>query len=484
MILFKKHKTQDLWVALLVGFLALSLSSCDFLDPTGVRNPQTTEESLRAGGTGATTPFLNGIVFRYSDATEDIAYFTDVVSDNYDNVATFISPNADFPRAIVPQDLTLNAGDGPYFEVQELRALATFALETVIPNDAQATAQQRAEVLFYRGMANLLSGENYGGVPIQEDGPVISPNELIQMAIADFDAALATSQHADFPTRINIVRARAYRMLGNAAQAAQEANAALAGNPQFTFAARYDASFNVNDGYTFAVSRNLNDIQPLPRLDFLDPKYTLRDSPINSIKMEEAHLILAEVALSQGSFGQAKTHMINAINLANSRPVVQFRDVDPRPDNQTGTFRPQGGTVQASPTSPPIDGLILPRAGNTVPVPTISATHLTPDDINAIPDSNPVELLRTLYLLRQEIFFFEGRRMSDLGIRLPMMEREIETNPNISAGGPGTVAVVAAYIPQADGLDEFTFDGSNTVIAVDMNQVIADNRISPFTMPF
>jgi hypothetical protein len=484
MIFLKENRIHRLWVALLAVLTALSLSACDFLDPTGVRNPQTTEESLQQGGTGATGPFLNGIAEAFSNATEDIAYFTDVVSDNYDNVATFISPSADLPRDVVPQDLTLNGESGAYFEVQELRALATFALEVVIPNDVEATALQQAEILFYRGMANVLSAENFNGAPVAEDGPIVAPADLLQLALDDFNTALATSQHANFATRIQIVRARVHRLLGNAAQASQEANAALAGNSQFAFAAEYDAAFNNNDGFTFAVSRALNDIQPLPRLDFLDPKYTVREAAITTVKREEAHLILAEVALSQGNFASAKQQMVEVINLASLRPRAQFQDRDTRPNNLTGTFRPQGGTVQARPGAPAIDGLILPRGGQLVEVPSVSGTHLTAADINAIADTSPVELLRTLYLLRQEIFFFEGRRMNDLGIRLPMMEREIETNPTINAGDAGTVAVVPNHVPASDDLDDFTFDGNNTVITTDMNQVIADIRLSPFSMPF
>ncbi|RMF61655.1 MAG: hypothetical protein D6743_13235, partial [Calditrichaeota bacterium] len=101
---------------LCVALLAYTTVGCDFIDPTEVRNPQTTEASLEAGGTGATVPFLNGVSFRYSDAIEDISYFTDVVSDNYDNIATFISPEADLPRNLRSSDLTLDTTGGPYFE--------------------------------------------------------------------------------------------------------------------------------------------------------------------------------------------------------------------------------------------------------------------------------------------------------------------------------------------------------------------------------
>jgi hypothetical protein len=98
--------------------------------------------------------------------------------------------------------------------------------------------------------------------------------------------------------------------------------------------------------------------------------------------------------------------------------------------------------------------------------------------------TDPVQILRTLYLARQEIFFFEGRRMSDLGIRLPVMQREIETNSQINPGDPATIVQVPAYIPADDGLDSFSVSGNNTIIAVDMNQVLADNRVSPFALPF
>jgi tetratricopeptide (TPR) repeat protein len=490
MATFKKGKAMWIGAAVSVMLLvmAFSIGGCELINPTNVRNPQTTEESLKTGGTGATIPFMNGVKFRYSDATEDIAYFTDTVSDNYDNVATFISPEADKPRNVIPRDLTLNGEGGPYFEVQELRALADFALTGVIPNDPQATAEQRAEATFYRGMANLLSAENYAAVPVVEDGPAVAGAQLLQLAIDDFNAALAISQHSGFATRIDLVLARAYRQKGDVANAETAANAALASGPaNFAFPAQYDAANNVNDGFTFAVSRNLNDIQPLPRLDFLDPKYIARDTPISSIKMEEAHLILAEVALSRGNVAGATAALVNAINLAKSRGTTAFRDIDPRNDtNPLHPKRPTGGTVQASPTAPAIAGLIVARpvpAGSTIPVPTVSGTSLDAAVVGALADAK--EIFRTLYLARQEIFFFEGRRMCDLGIRLPVMEREIETNDKIAPGDLGTVAIVPAYIPAEDGLDAFTTDvTTNTVIATDMNQVLADNKVSPFPMPF
>ncbi|RMF56386.1 MAG: hypothetical protein D6743_20345, partial [Calditrichaeota bacterium] len=388
----------------------------------------------------------------------------------------FISPEADLPRNLRSSDLTLDTTGGPYFEVQELRALATFVLEGVIPNDALASPAQKAETMFFRGMANLISAENFVAVPVEENGRPVPDAQLLQLALDDFNEAFNLNTQSDFQTRIHIVRARTYRLMGDKTKAQEEAMAALAGPSTFVFPAQFDATNNINRAFQFAVSRALNDVQPLPRLDFLDPKYTVRDAPIATVKMEEAHLILAEISLSNGDNGGAISHLVDAINLANSRERIAFLDTDPR------QLRPQGGTVQASPSAPAIAGLILPRSGGVVQVPTVSATSLDATAVQALTD--PVEILRTLYLARQEIFFFEGRRMSDLGIRLPMMNREIETNVNINAGDPGTIVFVPEYIPAADELDAFTINGNNTVIKFDMNQVLADNRVSPFSMPF
>ncbi len=469
-------KTPGRWLCLL-GLFCLSLMvGCALIDPIDVENPQTTREDVR-GARDTATPFLAGVQRRFSNAMEQLAYFTDVVSDNYDNVQTFISPEADKPTLITPRDLTLNGGAGPYFEPQELRALAEFAISAVVPSDASATPQQKAEFFFYAGMAYLLLAENFGAVPIKPDGPPVDWKNLPATAISFFDQGLATSTAGDLNTRFHLAKARAFRLAGNAAQASAEADLAIAGGPaNFVFTARFDPANDTNTSFSFAVSRALNDIQPLPRLDFLDPKYTATDAPIPVLKMEEAHLIKAEVALAANDLAGCKTNLINAITLAKGRGTSSFRD------NDTRTGRPGAGTVKASANAPEIPGLILDRKGATIQVALVSNTSLADADVNA--PTTGVALMRILYLARQEIFFFEGRRMSDLGLRLPMMEREIETNPTIAAGSPGTVTVVPNYIPAADDMDKFSVAGTVVTILHDMNQVIADNRISPFQMPF
>ena len=74
--------------------------------------------------------------------------------------------------------------------------------------------------------------------------------------------------------------------------------------------ARYDFTNNLENDIQLAMfGRPQNDLQPLPRLDFLDPKFSNTAEPnanddqeadIAYVKGEEAFLILAEAQLADG----------------------------------------------------------------------------------------------------------------------------------------------------------------------------------------
>ena len=195
-------------------------------------------------------------------------------------------------------------------------------------------------------------------------------------------------------------------------------------------------------------------------------------------------LILAEVDLANSDFANARQRMIAVINLAASRPTGTFDDGDPRLDNDLN-IRPRSAAimVQDDADSPFRAGLVLERPGVIV-TPTISATSVSADDVNAAADG--AALIRLFYLLRQEILFLEGRRMHDLGIRYPMMLREIDTNPNINDGDFGTRVVVPDYIPASNEMDLYSplvlYDGDANLIATevtimhDMNKILAEQR--------
>jgi hypothetical protein len=224
-------------------------------------------------------------------------------------------------------------------------------------------------------------------------------------------------------------------------------------------------------------------MQPLPRLDFLDPKYTEEDTPIPVASAEEMRLILAEVALANGSPSTAKAHMRQVVDLAAARDSATFVDGDERLDNELNT-RPDTSAIQIrfAPGAPLVDGLVLDRPG-PVTVPAVSGTQVTKGQIDG---ASGTDLERLLYLLRQEVLLLEGHRLHDLGLRLPMMLREIETNPSISSGDQGTTVSVPDWIPPENELDLYEprvlYDDSGTLVETevtmlhDMNRVLAEDR--------
>jgi hypothetical protein len=307
--------------------------------------------------------------------------------------------------------------------------------------------------------------------------------ELLQRALTDLQAVAGP-----FSLQAKAALARAHRALGNSAEAAQAANNALAeGGDNFLYLREFDASSIDNTPQNFLVDRALQEMEPLPRCDFLDPKYLVDESGIPIATGEEMYLILAEVALANNDLATGRQHMIRAINIALARPVVPFDDRDPRLDLDL-IIRPRTAAIMIrdDADSPFRAGLVKTRPG-IVEVPVISSTSVTADDVNGAGDLSA--LTRLLYLLRQEILFLEGRRLHDLGIRLPMMLREIEQNPNINDGDVGTTVSVPSYIPPGNEMDLYsplvlydsgTLDANLIVTEVtishDMNKILANQR--------
>lgn len=438
----------------LVALVALAPAGCDFLDPTNVDNPRTTAEDL-AEALEPTRALLPGLRAQFARAIGSTITLTEVVSDNYSIHGTGLNSAYDFPRDLRPQTVnsTSNA-TGLYWNAQELRALADFVLDDIIPEDENATAEEIAEARYYRGMAFLILGENMAGAPIEADGAVQTPDVLLGMAVTELQAAAGTE--TDIGLAAIAALARAHRWQGDETAASTRAQQLLDADPDFVLLQEYDRTSISNPPFAFLVSRALREMQPLPRLDFLDPKYIDFEAGIPVAKAEEMHLILAEADMAQGAWATGRDHLANAIETALARGTTDFDDDDPRMD-ATFVVRPRDEEilVAASPDAEHRAGLVLERPG-VIPVPTISGTSLDPDSIRGIPVTNEDALLHALYLARQEILFLEGRRMADLGIRLPIMLREIETNPGVEAGGLGTEVVVPAYIPAAGELDAYT----------------------------
>jgi hypothetical protein len=85
--------------------------------------------------------------------------------------------------------------------------------------------------------------------------------------------------------------------------------------------------------------------------------------------------------------------------------------------------------------------------------------------------------------MRQEIFMSEGRRMTDLGIRFPVSQVEMQNNSNITLAN--IKAVIPSYIPLSLGMDDFTYDKVTGVVTIknDMNKIIVQNKKAVGVLP-
>lgn len=493
----KTYRTQDPRMKgrrgtlpfLLTLLVTVGLVGCDFLDPTDVENPLTTADDL-ARAAEPTQALLPGLRAQFARMVGSQIVIAEVTSDNYSIHGTGLPPVWDTPRDIGPGDVNLTGfATGIYWNTQELRALSDFVLNEIAPNDETATNAQLAEAHFYRGMAYIVQGENFSFVPTQPNETPQPASVLFQRGVTDLQQSLSLAPGGDFALPARAGLARAYRGLGQSDQATDHAEDVLDANGSFVFQQGFDPTSIQNQPWIFLVDRALKEMQPLPRLDFLDPKYLLRTSGIAVAKAEEMHLILAEAALADGAIGDAQQHLADAINLALSRGTTDFVDDDERLNGDL-TIRPRDSEilVRADPNSPFRAGLILDRPGVSIPVPIISSTSLDADSVLALTDED--EVWHAFHLARQEILFLEGRRMSDLGIRLPMMNREIDQNPNINPGDPGTVVIVPAYIPSGSQMNLFDpaspYDADDNLVETevtilyDMNRILATNRVNAF----
>lgn len=490
-----------LFLFLTVGLLA----SCDFLDPTEVTNPQTTDEDL-AMANEPVKALMPGLEAQFARALGSNVVVTETVSDNYSVNGTGISSTFDEPGELTVDVGATNgtgAATGAYWNASELRALASFVIDDIVPGDETATDEDIARTYYYRGMGNLFQGENFVSALLEREGTPVPAQILLQRAAEDFEESLNFVSSGELATAVRAALARTHRALGNESDAAQFAQSVITADSEFLFTQPYDDNLS-NPAQSFLVARALKELQPLPRLDFLDPKYPTRSSAIPIAKAEEMYLILAEAALSgTPDLLAARTHLSDAIALAVNedagRILVEFNEDDQRLNNQLQA-RPRHSLfeVKAGPDAPARSGLVLTRPG-IIDTPVISSTSFTQQDIDDA--STAEELIYLLYNLRQEILFLEGRRLHDLGIRINFMLREIDSNVSVTRESLGSESYVPSYIPSGNGLDLYdpsspypdgepddpetpSVNTTEITILHDMNAILASQRGTVMDNPF
>jgi hypothetical protein len=464
----------------------LTATGCESINPTGVTNPSVTESSF-VGTPNSALAWSRGVERQLAVTMNQVLMGAEVVSDNLFNNRTLYSKVFDIPELEASDFDVRNIAQA----VSRLRRLADDGLNIYVPGDANATPQVRANLHFLKGMSHVLAGELFVALPGEPGGPLLTPVQHFAQAVSDFEAAIGLNPEATFQNTARLSIARAQYGAGNRAAAKTAASAVRSAAPTLLRYAQFDQAGGALSTIQTAVYTSVNnEFQPLPRLDFLFPKYYQRSagaqSPVAVLKGEEAFLILAEAAVSEGNLAEARTILTDLIGVVGQRPVETVNEAGQRRGRGGGTWvYPNRSTilVAASPSETPRAGLVLDRTATTR-TPVVSGTSVTSAMLAGA--TSEVALLELVYLMRQEIFVLEGRRMTDLGIRFPVPLDEALTNPNVPNNDPALSAQLPAFIPRNYGLDGFQYqDGAPVaVIQHNMNRVIAENRTSRLVAPF
>lgn len=467
-----------LLVSLLLSCTTELRESIDF---TEVVNPNLSEESV-VGQPNSSAILKVGLERQIAIVFNEILILAELGSDNYVNTQTFFNQFLD-KLEIRTDDPDM---DQAMFAISRLREIAIFGLQEVGPADEAYTKETEAEFHFFKGMSYLFAGMYFSNLPQEPSGITFSVNDNYNEAIKEFELANGLNEKPEY----HLANARANYYLGNQTEAVGSATKAIALDDDFLRSAEFDQKNGPSNTFESALFERgtFDDLQPLPSLDFLDPKYSLIttaiDPSVHYLKAEEAYLILAEANLANTDVGSAQTNLTNLLGIISSREVRNIDDsAENRPEPQAtlNTPRPNNTKVVVNGRT----GLVLDRQAGNVDIPSVSGTSLTQNDINNM--TNDDASLELLYRTRQEVFIAEGLRFVDMGVKLVIHQNEFLQNPNINDGDPGTIAVVPSFIDAVkDDLDGFTYDETSetATTTINLNEILVSNKTSSEVLPF
>jgi tetratricopeptide (TPR) repeat protein len=468
---------------LILFFVAIAIVGCtgdfgDVVDFKEVENPNLSEASV-VGQPNSASIWLTGLERQLALVFQETLTLAELGSDNYVNTQTFFNQFMDgLEIQITDPDMRDTQRD-----IQRLRELAVFGINAVGPGDPNYDAVTEAEFNYFEGLSYLFSAMYFSALPQEPVGVPIAASQHYQNAIASFDVAIALSAKPEY----HLAKARANYYLGNKSEAVNAATSALSLSTSFDRTVKFDESNGPSNTFEDALYERatFDDLQPLPTLDFLDPKYSFldpnEDAPVHYMKAEEAYLILAEAALSDNDIVTARTNLNSLLDVIASREVRNIDDsIEQRSQVDEGS-RPDNASIVVNGRS----GLVLSRQEGNVDVPSVSGTSLTAADISAMQDDDAG--LALLYRTRQEVFIAEGLRLVDMGVKLVIDENEILLNENINEGDLGTTPVIPSFISSVVGdLDAITYDAGAGVAStvIDLNAVLVANKTSDQVVPF
>ena len=465
-----------------IVFSILAMASCDLVTPDDIINHNVDEDTFLRSDNPMET-WVNGTEKELALRLSDFVELMEILSDNYFNNYTRSSKVFDVPQLLYTDADVTNLQRN----VGALREMADYGLTKVAAADPNTTQADRFHLLYIKAYSMILAGDFFRALPIENGGEVVEWDRQMRQAMEVLNEALHLAQNDTDRAFIHTLYARAAYRVGNREEAVSHAQQALSYSKDFYRQVLFDSKNGVLNRAQEAIWSDW--FQPLPRLDFLDPKYfqlTSTDQcPITLAKAEENYLILAEAALASNSLTETKQYLTALLQLVQTRPVQT--DIN---DQLEGRYN--GGLksfpndpeyrVQASPNDSLRAGLIIDRRPPyLIAIPYISGTSVTQAMIDGL--DNHDSALELVYLMRQEIFFAEGRRPADLGIRLPLCEAEAA---NVENGATYTEAWIPSFVPQNYGLDDFTVDDEAKTVTIthNMNRIIVENAHSKDVVPF
>lgn len=460
----------------------LSLNSCELLQPDDIVNPNVSEDTFLSSA-NAMQAWVNGANRSFAESIGSYCELMEILSDNYYNNYSQSSKVFDIPRILYT--------DSDVTKLQRyigtMRESADYGINTVAAADPATTQDELFNLYYIKAYAYILGGEYFLALPDKNGEEVKTWDEYLQTALTVLDDALDYAATDEDKAFIHTLKARAYYRLGDRTNASNEAQTSLSLSPEFVKQVQFDGDNGVTNSIQQATWGTW--FQPLPRLDFLDPKYfqitSTEERSISIGKAEENYLILAEASLAGNDEVGAKNYMKQLLSLVQSRPV-QSNINDQLEGRFNGGYKhfPNSSEykVAASEGESFRLGLVLDRqAPHLISIPYISGTSVTETMIDEA--SGIDETLELVYLMRQEIFFAEGRRVADLGIRMPVCEVEAANTPSAA---DYLEALIPSFIPLNQGMDEFVMDenAKEVVIRYNMNKVIVENKSSEYVAPF
>ena len=452
------------------------------LDFTEVNNPNLSESSV-VGQPNSATLWKMGIERDLSRTLNEILILAELGSDNYANTQTYYSQFLD--------ELDIRTTDPDIRDTQNqiarIAKMAKYGLSDVGPGDPEYTKEIEAEFHFFLGLSRLYAAMYFSKLPDETLGVPKDSDTNYSSAITSFASAISINEKPEY----HLAHARAQYYLGKSAEAVTAAKAALALDADFLRSADFDEKEGPSNTMESALYERgtFDDFQPLPTLDFLDPKYSYLsadlDPSVHIFKAEEAPLILAESYHADNKLTDMKDSLNDLLSVIEDREVREIDDTGETRGDQDNAVDDDIRPSNASDTVNGRSGLVLDRLTDDVSIPSVSGTSLKSIVITsmAIDDSS----LELIYRTRQEVFIAEGIRFVDMGVKLVINENEILQNDNVKDGDPGTTPVIPSFINAVKTkLDAFSYDkNTNTATTeINVNAILVANKSDASVLPF